>query len=91
MVKILLSELRSVVDHRFAWIDLGDRVFQVSKRIGSGTYGIVYDGTLDPKQTKVAVKVVRYDEEDVLPVLVVSCLFVIPVAAMSHDVGSEST
>ena len=61
------------MDKRFASLDLGDRVSRdESKLVGFGTYGVVYEGTLDPGQTKVAVKVVRYGDKSALPVLEVS-------------------
>ncbi|KAL4066211.1 hypothetical protein J3A83DRAFT_368823 [Scleroderma citrinum] len=59
-----------VLDQRFAAIDLGDRISRdTSKLIGSGTYGYVYGGTLNPNQTKVAVKSVRFGNKGALPVL----------------------
>ena len=64
------------MDQRFTSLDLRDRVSRdESKLVGLGTYGIVYDGTLDPGQTKVAVKVVRYGDKSALPVLEVSGLY----------------
>ncbi|KAL4078977.1 kinase-like domain-containing protein [Scleroderma yunnanense] len=66
----ILSELQGVLDQRFAAIDLGDRISRdTSKLIGSGTYGYVYGGTLNPNQTKVAVKSVRFGNKGALPVL----------------------
>jgi len=72
------------VDLRFASLDLGDRVSRDrSKLVGFGTYGIVSEGTLNPEQTKVAVKVVRYGDKGALPVLEVSS-FCAPSSAMCH-------
>ncbi|KAL4078967.1 kinase-like domain-containing protein [Scleroderma yunnanense] len=66
----ILGELQSVVDKRFASLDFGDRVSRdASKLIGFGTYGDVYEGILNPTQTKVAVKVVRYGDKSALPAL----------------------
>jgi len=68
------------VDQRFASLDLGDRVSRdESKLVGFGTYGIVYEGTLHPRQTKVAVKVVRCADKSTpsRSVLEVSSLYAI--------------
>ena len=79
-----LGELQCVVDQRFGSIDLGDRVSRdPSTLVGFGTYGIVYEGTLCPEQTKVAVKAVRYGDKSALPVLEASSLFTF-VSVMSH-------
>jgi len=72
------------VDQQFASLDLGDRVFRhESKLVGLGTYGVVYEGTLDPGPTKVAVKAVRYGDKSALPVLKVSSLLTL-VSVMPH-------
>jgi len=91
-VKSILGELQCVVDHRFGSIDLGDRVSRdVSKVVGFGNYSIVYEGTLHPEQTKVAVKVVRYGDKSALPVLKASISLFAFVSAMSHDSILESS
>ncbi|KIM61268.1 hypothetical protein SCLCIDRAFT_912632 [Scleroderma citrinum Foug A] len=84
--KIIVGELlQSAVDQRFPSLDLGDRVSRDESRlVGFGTYGIVYEGTLDPGQTKVAVKVVRYGDKSALPVLEVNSLNALS-SAMSHN------
>lgn len=65
-----LGELQTSVDQRFASIDLRDRVSRdTSKRIGFGTYGDVYQGTLQPNQQEVAVKVVRCGDKSARPAL----------------------
>jgi len=80
-----------VVDRRFGSIDLGVRVSRdASKLIGFGTYGVVYEGTLNPEQIKVAVKTVRYGDKSDLRVLKASSLFAF-VSAMSHDSILESS
>ena len=89
-MKSILGELQCVVDQRFGSLDLGDRVSRnLSKIVGSGTYGIVYEGTLRPEQ-KVAVKVVRFGDKSALPVLEASILFAF-VSTMSHDSILESS
>lgn len=66
----IVTELQSVVDQRFTSLNLGERISRdVSKRVGSGSYGLVYEGILHPQQLKVAVKVVRYGDKNDLPVL----------------------
>ena len=73
------------MDRPFASLNLGDRVSRdKSKVVGSGGYGIVYEGTLDPGQTKVAVKVVRYGDNSALPVEV-SSLYAL-FSAMFHNI-----
>ncbi|KIM61395.1 hypothetical protein SCLCIDRAFT_879145 [Scleroderma citrinum Foug A] len=69
--KIIVGKLlQSAVDQRFASLALGHRVSRdESKLVGFGTYGIVYEGTLDSGQIKVAVKVARYGDKSALPVL----------------------
>ena len=87
----ILGELQCVVDQRFGSIDLGDRVSRdLSKLVGFGTYGVVYEGTLCPEQTKVAVKAVRYGDKSDFHVLEASSLFVF-VSAMSHNSILESS
>ena len=91
VVKNILSELQCVVDQQFGSIDLGARVSRdPSKLVGFGACGIVYEGTLRPEQTKVAVKAVRYGDKSALPVLKASRLFVF-VSVMSRDSISESS
>jgi len=70
---------------RLASLDLGDRVSRDrSKLVGFGTYGIVSEGTLNPEQTKVAVKAIRYyGDKSALPVLEVGSLYALS-SAMSH-------
>lgn len=68
--KSFLGELQTSVDQRFASIDLRDRVSRdTSKRIGFGTYGDVYQGSLQPNQQEVAVKVVRCGDKSARPAL----------------------
>ena len=87
----ILGELQCIVDQRFGSIDLGVRVSRdTSKLIGFGTYGNVYEGTLHPEQTKVAMKTVRYGDKSALPVLKASSLFAF-VFVMSHDSILESS
>lgn len=70
VAKTIVTELQSVVDQRFTSLNLGERISRdVSKRVGSGSYGLVYEGILHPQQLKVAVKVVRYGDKNDLPVL----------------------
>ena len=72
------------MDRRFDSLDLGNHVSRdESKVVGFGTYGIVYEGTLDSQQTKVAVKVVPYGDKSALPVLKVSSLRALS-SPMSH-------
>ena len=76
------------MDQRFASLDLGDRVSRdESKLVGFGTYGIVYEGTLHPRQTKVAVKVVRCADKSTpsRPVLEVSSLYA-RLSVMLHNI-----
>ena len=72
------------MDRRFTSLDLGDHVSRDSKIIGFGTYGIVYEGTLNPGQTKVAVKVIRYDDKSPRHALEVSSLYAL-FSAMFHN------
>ena len=73
------------MDQQFSSLDLGGRVSRdKSKLVGFGTYGIVYEGTLDPGQRKVAVKVIRYGDKSALPVLEVSSLYTLSFV-MSHN------
>ena len=73
------------MSQRFASLDLGDRVSRdESKVVGFGTHGMVYEGTLNPEQAKVAVKTVRYGDKSALPVLKVSSLYAL-FFAMSHN------
>ena len=68
---MLLSDM---YEH-FAPFDLGGRVSRHKlKLVGFGTYGDVFEGTLHPGQTKVAVKVFRYGDKRAFPVLKVSSL-----------------
>lgn len=73
LVKVGLRELQNVVDQRFSSIDLGDQVTRDSSKIvGSGNYGLVYEGTLRAEHKKVAVKVIRYGDKSARPELEVS-------------------
>ena len=75
------------MDQRFASLDLRDRVSRDdSKLVGFGTSGTVYEGTLDPGQTKVAVKVVRSADKSTpsRSVLEVSSLYAI-LSAILHN------
>ena len=73
------------MDQPFSALDPGDRVFRdESKVVGFSTYGIVYEGTLDPGQIKVAVKVVRYGDKSARPALEVSSLYA-PFSAIFHN------
>ena len=74
IIKIFVNEL--LQNQPFASLDLGNRVSRdESNLVGSSTHGIVYEGTLNPGQTKVAVKVFRYSDKGALPVLEVSSLY----------------
>lgn len=65
-----LRELQTIVDQRFSSIDLGDQVTRDSSKIvGSGNYGLVYEGTLRAEQKKVAVKLIRYGDKSARPEL----------------------
>ena len=85
-IKIVVGELlQSIVTQRFASPDLGDRISRdESKVVGFDSHGIVYEGTLNPEQTKVAVKVVRYSDKSAFPVLEVSSLYALS-SAMFHN------
>lgn len=89
-MKSILGELHIVVEQRFGSIDLGDRVSRdTSKLIGFGTYGNVYEGTLHPEQTNVAVKVIRYGDKSDLLELKVSSLFIL-VSHVSREVSESA-
>ena len=89
-MKSIPGELQCVVDQRFASLDLGDQVSRdASKLVGFGNYGVVYEGTLRPAQTQVAIKAVRYGDKSALPVLKAGSLFAF-VSTMSHDSILES-
>ena len=77
---------------QFASLDLGDRVSRdESKRAKLGANSEVYEGTLHPEQTKVAVKILRSGGDlSALREIEVSSLFAL-VSAMFHDNLSEST
>ena len=91
-MKTILGELQCAVDQRFGSIDLSrDRVSRdVSKLVGLGAYGVVYEGMLHPEQIKVAVKTVRYGDKSDLNVLKASRFFAF-VSAMPHDNILESS
>ena len=91
-MKSILGELQCALDQQFGSIHLArDQVSQdVSKLVGLGTYGVVYEGTLHPEQIKVAVKTVRYGDKSDLNVLKASGLFAF-VSAMPHDSILESS
>ena len=73
---LVLGELQSIVNRRFSSIDLSDRVSRdLSKLVGSGSYGLVHEGTMGHK--RVAVKAVRYGDKSALPALEVCRLFVL--------------
>jgi len=89
-VKVGPRELQTIVDQRFSSIDLGDQVIRDSSKIvGSGNYGLVYEGTLHAEQKKVAVKLIRYGDKSARPELEVSTSFVVLLSV--HDSVSEST
>ena len=80
-----------MVNQEFPSLDLGNRVSRdTTKRIGFGTYGDVYEGTLPSEKIKVAVKVVRYGSHIILPVLMVGGPF-FSFSVMSHCNASEIT
>ena len=88
---LVLGELQSIVNQRFPSIDLSDQVFRdSSKLVGSGNYGLVYEGTMGTEHKRVAVKAVRYGDKTALPALKVSRLFVILVAVVTPENAPES-
>ena len=77
------------MDQRFCSIDLGDQVTRkLSKIVGSGNYGLVYEGTLRAEQKRVAAKVIRYGDKSARQ-LEVSTLFIVLLSV--HNDVSEST
>ena len=68
-------DLQNIVDQQFSSINLRNCVSlgETLKFVGSGAYGIIYEGTLD--QTKVAVKILCCDDKSAIKVsLLVICV-----------------
>ncbi|KAL4078696.1 kinase-like domain-containing protein [Scleroderma yunnanense] len=64
----MFGELQSVVDQRFTFLDLEDRVFR-SEAVRHGGSSVVYEGILSPEQTKVAVKTAHHYKVNAVCVL----------------------